>query len=82
MRLFDIDSTDLVIIAEQNVFCAIWLRLTMRTKSFFIFPTKIKILHTNKVKVFKDQKMEKNQSLTWPFGRSGELIKGSWSKFS
>ena len=47
------------------------LRLTMRTKSFFIFPTKIKILHTNKVKVFKDQKMEKKSKpdvAVWAFG--------------
>ena len=43
----------------------------MRTKSFFIFPTKIKILHTNKVKVFKDQKMEKKSKpdvAVWAFG--------------
>ena len=36
-----------------------FLRLTLRMRSFFILPTKIKILHTNNVKVSKDQKMKK-----------------------
>ena len=58
------------------------LRLTLRMRSFFILPTKIKILHTNNVKVSKDQKMKKNQRLTGPFWRKGELTEGSWSKFS
>ena len=50
-------------------------------RSFFILPTKIKILHTNNVKVSKDQKMKKNQRLTGPFWRKGELIEGSLARF-
>ena len=57
------------------------LRLTMRTRSFFILPTTIKILHTNNVKVSKDQKMKKNQRLTRPSWRKGELIEGSLARF-
>ena len=53
----------------------------MRTKSFFILPTTIKILHTNNVKVSKDQKMKKNQRLTGPSWRKGELIEGSLARF-
>ena len=53
----------------------------MRTKSFFILPTTIMILHTNNVKVSKDQKMKKNQRLTRPSWRKGELIEGSLAKF-
>ena len=48
----------------------------MRTRSFFILPTTIKILHTNNVKVSKDQKMKKNQRLTGPSWRKGELNEG------
>ena len=61
--------------------CYYSLRLTMRTKSFFILPTTIKILHTNNVKVSKDQKMKKNQRLTRPSWRKGELIEGSLARF-
>ena len=38
-------------------------------------------MHTNNVKVSKDQKMKKNQRLTGPSWRKGELIEGSLARF-
>ena len=66
---------------EAQVVLNLFFRLTKRTKSFFILPTTIKILHTNNVKVSKDQKMKKNQRLTGPSWRKGELIEGSLARF-